>query len=265
MQIVNNRGGHISPVLSGALPKREKTKAYVFQYPYIDREAYKETIHRYKTFVQQYNQKVEGWNAEITRYNTLVDATLQARPATREEKEKQEHFHRQLCHLSIREYNQEVETYNKVIRPLVKKRLHKTVKYASTLIFEVVLNFTAAQIKQRNGTRMELGKSTAGLLPKTYLNPYEIAHHRIADIPGLSCSQATVARHLRTFRDAGVLTGYEGRNQHGTKKPVRAWITRKSWLLKMPAPVLNAPLKIKLLPCLKVQIALILYIRQEHF
>ncbi|TDQ22777.1 hypothetical protein [Tenacibaculum caenipelagi] len=196
----------------------EVTKYYSYiNYPYLDRNAIKATMDNYRSFVYQYNKKADEENKLIRNYNnSVVKSHYSLNDA---EKKRKTNFERTNKSKFVRDYNELVIEANEQNAIIPKKRIQK-IKYASELVFHVLVGFYVSQLKTRNAYLMEMNRPTSVLknaLPKLKIDHRKLATHKIADIPRLDICKKTAQNHIKRLREAGVLINYLMINQN---KPI---------------------------------------------
>lgn len=219
--LFNNRHG----LLIEKLPEATNTTGFVtslatkynyLNYPYLDREAVKGTMDKYRNYVFNYNKKVAKENRQISKYNTAIIPTK-----SNQIKHEILHFKTSNSWRFTREYNSRVEAYNAANDQLYlpKKRI-QTIKFATEIVFHTILGFYVKQLKIRNATLMGSNQPTRTLknqLPKLKIDHRKLATHKIADIPRLNIVKKTAQNHIKRLREAELLVNYSKTNQN---KPI---------------------------------------------
>ncbi|ALU75271.1 hypothetical protein AUW17_08350 [Tenacibaculum dicentrarchi] len=186
-------------------------------YPYLDREAFKNTMDNYRQYVYKYNVKTELENEEIRKYNsTIVEHPFQL---TEAKKARKAAFEKANKKEFPRKYNELVIEENKK-GAIVSKRKIQTIKPFSEMIFQVLVGFYTSQLKVRNAYLLQMKKPTSTLkksLPKLKIDHRKLATHEIADIPRLGICKRSAQIHVKRLREAGVLINYKMINQN---KPI---------------------------------------------
>ncbi|PKH51892.1 hypothetical protein CXF68_14885 [Tenacibaculum sp. Bg11-29] len=194
----------------------QKQYAYI-NYPYLDRQAVKGTMDKYRQYVFQYNEKTDVENDDIRKYNNTVVA--QHFQLSETQKKRKAAFHTQNKKEFARDYNELVIQENKGIAIIPKRAIQK-IKYSSELVFHVLVGFYVSQLRTRNAYLLEMKKSPRTLknsLPKLKIDHRKLATHKIADIPRLSICKKTAQNHIKRLREADILINYLRINQN---KPV---------------------------------------------
>ncbi len=174
-------------------------------YPYIDTQAFRETMEKYRQYVYKYNKQVAEENRDIAEYNTTVKKSL-----TDDEKRQKIDFKKRNQKEFTRHYNELAHEDNLQERIIPKKRI-QPVKYQTEVIFSVLLGFYSKQLKKRNGFHLEMNIPTSckkSDMPKLKINYAAVAKHKIEDIARLDISKKTVQNHVKRLREAGIFTNY---------------------------------------------------------
>ncbi|PKH52438.1 hypothetical protein CXF68_17835 [Tenacibaculum sp. Bg11-29] len=194
----------------------QKQYTYI-NYPYLDRQAVKGTMDKYRQYVFTYNEKTDVENDEIRKYNnTIVKNHFQL---SETQKKRKAVFQKQNKKEFSRNYNELVIEENKENAIIQKKAIQK-IKYSSELVFHVLVGFYVSQLRTRNAYLLEMNKSTSTLknsLPKLKIDHRKLATHTIADIPRLSICKKTAQNHIKRLREANILINYLRINQN---KPI---------------------------------------------
>ncbi|WP_299135228.1 hypothetical protein [uncultured Tenacibaculum sp.] len=213
----NNRHGFI--LLKKGVEYEGGSKQYSYvNFPYLDREAIKLTMDKYRLYVNKYNKQADEENVLIRNYNhTEVTNHL---ALTETQKKRKKDFEAENKCLFVRDYNKLIEKENAKNAILPKRRIQK-IKFQSELIFHVLLGFYVSQLRTRNAYLMEMNKPTSALknaLPKLKIDHRKLATHKIADIPRLDICKKTAQNHVKRLREANILTNYVQINQN---KPIQ--------------------------------------------
>ncbi|XRE42370.1 hypothetical protein ACIVBQ_000574 [Tenacibaculum discolor] len=213
----NARYGYYITKKSVAAVATNATKYYSYiNYPYLDRNAVKQTMDNYRKYVADYNAKVDKENEEISKYNSgVIKSTDKKILATINtfKKEYNKEF--------TRVYNAEVETFNDGFenKILPKRRIQK-VRFSTELVFHVLVGFYVSQLKTRNAYLLEMNRPTSvakNQLPKLKIDHRKLATHKISEITRLDFCKKTAQNHVKRLREAGILINYLKINQN---KPV---------------------------------------------
>lgn len=203
----------------GAELTQNSAKAYNYiNFPYLNRQGMKSAMDNYRKYVYHYNTDVTQQNKAITKYNTSI-----VRPTCIEigDLKKIGQVLENKQGLLIRDYNKAVNALNEELKAnyLPKKHMQK-VKYASEIVFNVLVGFYISQLKTRNTYLQAAGKPTRVLkndLPKLKIDNRKLASHTIAGIPRLDFCKKTAQNHIKRLREAGILVNYHYVNQY---KPI---------------------------------------------
>ncbi|MFL0063716.1 hypothetical protein [Tenacibaculum maritimum] len=186
-------------------------------YPYLDSEAFKNTMDNYRQYVYKYNVKTELENEEIRIYNsTIVKSPFQL---TDTQKERKATFEKENKKMFSREYNQLVVEENKKGAIFSKRKIQK-IKPVSEIIFSILVGFYTSQLKVRNAYLLQMKRPTSTLknsLPKLKIDHRKLATHEIKGIPRLGICKRSAQIHVKRFREAGILINYKMINQN---KPI---------------------------------------------
>ncbi|MDP2542697.1 hypothetical protein CSC81_04605 [Tenacibaculum discolor] len=185
-------------------------------YPFLDRNAMKSTMDNYRQYVHSYNQQAIEYNKTIAEYNKTVIA-----PNTPRLAQQVADFTKKYRSEFTSTYNKKVAKFNaqKNANYIAKKR-KPTIKYTTELLFNVLVGFYIAQLKQRNSYLLEMNRSTSVLknaLPKLTIDHRKLATHTIAEIPRLAICKKTAQNHIKRLREANILINYTYTNQY---KPI---------------------------------------------
>lgn len=180
--------------------------------PYIDSEAYRETMRNYRQYVHEYNLQAKEYNKTVASYNNQYTGTkndiLLAEIKAFKVKNNP---------LFSRNYNKKAVEFNtKKGKVYIKKKKVQTVKYGAELFFSVILGFYTKQLRQFTDKQLKCNKPTS--IKKNGLKSLEIDHrklatHKIDDIPRLDICKRTAQNHVKRLREAGLLTHYVYSNQ----------------------------------------------------
>lgn len=194
----------------------DKRYSYI-NYPYIDAEAYRETMRNYRQFVHEYNNQAIAYNKNVSLYNSNFTSTKNE-TLVKEIKDFKAKYNR----LFSRKYNSKVIAFNEAKgKVFIKKKNIQTIKYGTELFFSVILGFYTKQLRQYTVTQHKLGLPTG--MDKNSLKRVEIDHrklatHKIDDIPRLGICKRTAQNHVKRLREAGLLTHYVFSNQFNAIK-----------------------------------------------
>ncbi|WP_407269323.1 hypothetical protein [Tenacibaculum maritimum] len=213
----NNTHGFILLKKGAEYQQYNKYYSYI-NYPYLDREAIKLTMDKYRLYVNDYNKKADEENNDIRDYNhTKVSQHL---TLTETQKKRKKDFEDENNSLFVREYNQLVEKTNQKEAIIPKRKIQK-IKFQSELIFHVLVGFYVSQLRTRNAYLMEMNKPTSApknALPKLKIDHRKLATHTILDIPRLDICKKTAQNHVKRLREAKILINYVKINQN---KPIQ--------------------------------------------
>lgn len=189
-------------------PKQPRVK--IFNYPFISPEDFKQTMHNYESFVQNYNNSLHDLNQDVKQYNKLVDAMITAKKAdVKHAKFANKLFAKQNNPLFVKDFNELVEIENKKHDcPVYKKRAYIPVKWNSKLFFKAILGFYSAQIKRKNLKFLQAQKNTARPLEKVVLDSNRLANAEKNNVVLNNAHKKTFQRHIKRFREAGILIDY---------------------------------------------------------
>ncbi|WP_299618816.1 hypothetical protein [uncultured Tenacibaculum sp.] len=207
------------------LTKREiahtQKKATPYQYinfPYLDKDGMKNAMDKYRQYVHNYNTKVAKANKEIVKYNKSV---VSPQNISSNDLKRIEAIKSNSEGLLPFEYNKAVEQINTELKAtILPKKRTQTIKYATEIVFNVLVGFYIAQLKERNTYLKAVNRSTSvykNALPKLKIDNRKLATHTIAGIPRLSFCKKTAQNHIKRLREAGVLINYTYVNQN---KPI---------------------------------------------
>mgnify|MGYP001791332206 CR=1 FL=1 len=201
----------------------EKTQknAIVYNYinfPYLDKNGMKNAMDKYRQYVHNYNIKVAKANKGIVKYNKSI---VCPQTISSDDLKRIETVKNNSKGLFTSDYNKAVEKINTELKVnyLPKKRI-QTIKYATEIVFNVLVGFYIAQLKERNTYLKAINKSTCvykNALPKLKIDNRKLATHTIAGIPRLSFCKRTAQNHIKRLREAGILINYKYVNQN---KPI---------------------------------------------
>jgi len=189
-------------------------------YPLITATGYKTIMDKYRFFVFAYNKSLKEKNNAVMLANCKIREVI-----TKEEKKAVSIFKKVNSKKFTKEYNQLAIKYNQEKVPILKLRRYQTVKYATEIIFDVLIGFYAGQLKKHNAYRMNLGASTMIEKSKPYLlkiNHLSVVNHKKNDFKRLDLCKKTVQNHIKRLREAGILTHYRFVTE---KKPISVHIT----------------------------------------
>lgn len=197
----------------GVAYTKNTTKQYSYiNYPFLDRAAMKSTMDKYRQYVYTYNKKVIESNKTIAKYNKTVVAASTLNIA-----KQVADFKKQYRSEFAAVYNEAVEDFNTQLGAnYIAKKRNQTIKYASELVFNVLVGFYIGQLKQRNAYLLEMNRPTSVLknsLPKLKIDHRKLATHTIAEIPRLSICKKTAQNHIKRLREANILINYSYVNQ----------------------------------------------------
>ncbi|CAA0177516.1 conserved hypothetical protein [Tenacibaculum maritimum] len=192
---------------------KNTTKQYSYiNYPFLDRAAMKSTMDKYRQYVYTYNKKVIENNKTIAKYNKTVVVSSTSSIA-----KQVADFKKQYRSEFAAVYNEAVEDFNMHLGAnYIAKKRNQTIKYASELVFNVLVGFYIGQLKQRNAYLLEMNRPTSVLknsLPKLKIDHRKLATHTIAEIPRLSICKKTAQNHIKRLREANILINYSYVNQ----------------------------------------------------
>ncbi len=206
VELFNAEHGYLLYKKGKTHEKSLNTEYYNYiNYPYIDTQAFRETMEKYRQYVYNYNKQVEEENRDISQYNTTVRKAL-----TDTEKRQKTAFQRDYKKEFARDYNELAHEDNLKDRFIPKKRI-QPIKYQTEVIFSVLLGFYAKQLKKRNGYRLEMNLPTScrkSEMPMLKLNHSAVAKHKIEDIARLDICKKTVQNHTKRLYEAGIISEY---------------------------------------------------------
>ncbi|CAL2108638.1 conserved hypothetical protein [Tenacibaculum sp. 190524A02b] len=183
-------------------------------YPYLDREAVKNTMANYRAYVVKYNLKVQKENTLINEYNNTI--VRYVNDLTKKEKSLKETFIKNSKNLNTWEYNKLVEKEN-FINPIHAKKRIQRVKYHHEITFHVLVGFYVSQLKARNLFLMQMNKPTSvkkSSLPKLKIDHRKLSTHTIDNLIRLDYSKRTAQEHVKRLLEAGILCNYQYINQN---------------------------------------------------
>jgi|GEM_PF-1772678 len=217
--IVNNIGNTNKATNSN----QQLPTAQVYEYPYINGEAFKLSLNQYRKKAHAYNESIKQERLDVEAHNTLVRVNNKVITPTREETKALALFQPTVSNKAT--YNQQVDAFNAANRLKAIKIAPKKIKAPTEMVFTTLLSSYVSQLKKRNELFKNTGVTTTGTLPKLQINSHNLSTKQISkneDAPILDMSKRTVQRHINRLYDLGVLVGYE---YHGTKKPTRAYFS----------------------------------------
>ncbi|TYB78313.1 hypothetical protein [Bizionia myxarmorum] len=191
-------------------PKATKPGKKIFKYPFISSQDFKKSMDNYENFVQNYNNSLQDRNQDVKDYNKLVDAMMDAKKVDKKHaKFANKLFSKQNNPLFVVDYNDFVEYENKKHAcPVYKKREYQTVKWQSKLFFKAILGFYSAQIKRNNTLRLQATGKAARPLEMVVLDSNRLANAQKESLILNDAHKKTFQRHIKRFREAGILTDY---------------------------------------------------------
>ena len=213
----NNTHGFILTKKGVEYESVNKYYSYI-NFPYLDSQAFKQTMDNYRFYVNDYNAKAESDNKAIKEYNDVVVINHYSLSET--QKKRKRKFESANKSLFVDVYNKLVEKEN-VKEAIIPKRKIQKIKYQSEIIFHVILGFYVSQLKTRNAFLMEMNRSTSvskNALPKLKIDHRKLATHKIQNIPRLDICKKTAQNHVKRLREAGILINYLQINQN---KPIQ--------------------------------------------
>ncbi len=187
-------------------------------YPYIDTQAFRETMEKYRQYVYNYNKKVEEENRDIEDYNATAETHYSLSDT---DKLLKKEFQKKNSGKYTRDYNKLVEEKNKNLGiDIIPKKKIQTIKYSTEQIFDKLLGFYVNSLKKHNAYYLEMNKSTScskTAMPKLKVNQYFLANHKLKDVQRFDISKRTVQNHIKRLLEAGILTDY---TFHGQASPI---------------------------------------------
>ncbi len=187
-------------------------------YPYIDTQAFRETMEKYRQYVHNYNERVAEENRDIEDYNATVELHYSLSDT---DKLLKKEFQKKNSGKYTRDYNKLVEEKNKNLGiDIIPKKKIQTIKYTTEQIFDKLLGFYVNSLKKRNAYYLEMNKPTScskTAMPKLKVNQYFLANHKLKDVQRFDISKRTVQNHIKRLLEAGVLTDY---TFHGQALPI---------------------------------------------
>ena len=196
------------------------TEYSYINYPLITTSGYKAIMDKYRFYVFAYNESLKDKNETVILANCKIRKAV-----TKKEKLAIVSFKKSNSKKFTKEYNQLATEYNENNAPLINLRRYQTIKYATEIIFDVLVSFYASQLKQHNAYKMNMGASTMISKAKPYLlsiDHLRLANHKKNHFQRLDLCKKTVQNHVKRLREAGVLINYIYINQN---KPIKVQIS----------------------------------------
>ena len=200
-------------------PQNTHIKISIYKRPYLNGDAIKETMDKYRQHRHQYNTSLLNLNKEITRYNSSVDDFISQNSLTSAQKRIIKEFKKENNRLLTRQYNEAVEDFCNENGLILKKKKLQRLKIGTEMIMHILVGFYAKQIRLRNAYLDNMNYTTTRAIEKIHINYRDTARHNIDGIPRLEICTKTVQNHVKRLREANVITDYEFIN---SKKPIRA-------------------------------------------
>jgi len=181
-------------------------------------EQRKQTLNKYRRYVQDYNDACSTLNKAVFEYNTKVEVfTIQNQLETEAFKANKA-FKIQMGNISIYEYNSAAKIENSTSgKPLIKLRIHEPIKKPTEQVFSMILFKYAKQMDEKTAILKRYDATTVRALQKVEINHYELANTVIDSVNTLPYCKKTIQNHVKRLTEAGVLFDYTFK---GREKPV---------------------------------------------
>jgi len=223
--LTTNIGNNIGKSNSVANSRQQLPTTQVYEYPYINGEAFKLSLNQYRKKAYAYNESIKQERINVEAYNALVRMNNKRAVHTPEDTKALALFQPTANNKAT--YNQQVEAFNATNRLKAIKIAPKKIKAPTEMVFTALLSSYVSQLKKRNELFKNTGVTTTGTLPKLLINSHNLATKQISkeeEALILDMSKRTIQRHITRLYELGVLVGYE---YHGTKKPTRAYFSNE--------------------------------------
>lgn len=195
-------------VIDSVNPNKYDTGKYYnyINYPFIDSEAFKLAMQKYRAEIKRYNDSLIDANKAITTYNNSVLKNLSP-----DQKIQLQHFKKKNERLFTKTYNTKAEQYNTTNNNIILKKRIQKVKFQSEIIFSIILGFYSKQLSQRNAFQLDLNLPTSinkNQLPALKIDYRKLANHKIDGVQRLDICKKTAQNHIKRLREAGIINNY---------------------------------------------------------
>lgn len=204
--------------------KLKSTQKNIYNYPFISADDFKATMDNFEAFVENYNKKLTELNKEVKSYNKLIDQMIKLKKVDLFSAQfDNDLFKKRNNKYFTKDYNKMVDAENKKASvPVYKKRVYQKIKWNSNQFFKAILGFYSAQIKRRNLLLLQAGRKTARSLQDVVLDSRRLSLARSSSNNLMNrAHKKTFQRHIKRFREAGILIDYEFVNSN---KPINCRI-----------------------------------------
>lgn len=188
--------------------------------PYITSECFAGTMNRYRIYIANYNENIKALNEQIVQSNKEVKKRVAA-GLNQVESTFRNLFIKKHEQLPAKEYNELANEFNKERGELIELKRHRTVKYATELVFQQILHIYSVQLARYTNEFMKFQIFEPSILRKVELNAHTITELERNGVKSISICKQTFRNHRAILEEAGVLVSYEFR---GHKKAVKMHI-----------------------------------------
>lgn len=180
-------------------------------WPYITADALALTMDAARIHISNYNDQVRELNSQIKKHNTSVDQIKFEKPLTKDQ-EVQLHFRNTFIikngSLKPKEYNELVDKFCAEYGPIVKKKPHQTVKYATEQFLMHFLHVYSKQLSKYSSKYMQLATNEPSKLKPFEVNAWEIASLKRNGVRSIDVCTKTIRNHRERLEECGILTDY---------------------------------------------------------
>ncbi len=214
-----------SPTLSNPVRKiyatanQIKDKTLYFE-PYITKNDFNQTMHKYRTYRNAYNIWRVKQNKEIKIYNAEVQKNLQSTKLILSDFNHIQSFLTKWRLIEKTEDFQKTKLdYNKAViaandnygKKLLKQKTLSKIGDAYSDIFAILLGFYASQIRTKTTNLRQQDQLSRRVLAKLDLNYTNMEKHQIKGVKKATCTIKTIQNRINVFKDAGIIQGYKFR------------------------------------------------------
>lgn len=189
-------------------------------YPYITTECFSGTMNQYRIYIANYNEKIKSLNEQVKIDNKEVRKKV-AEGLDLVQKTFRDIFIKKNASLPAIEYNQLADDFNAERGLLIERKLFRTVKYGTELVFQQILYLYATQLARFTNEYMKFQIFEPSVLRKIELNAQTIVELQRNGVHSINICKQTFRNHRAILEECGVLVAYQFQ---GHKKAVKMHI-----------------------------------------